>query len=201
MRLEQMFQKLLKNKIFISKIKNFYKENKKEVLDIILFGSTVRGKEKPNDIDLLILFRNKEDLDVSYKLKKNLDILSLNINIIIKTYDSLFAENFIARESFLSEGYSLLKKRFVAELLGYSSFILFKYELTGFNQSQRMRFQYSLYGRNKSLGMLKELSLIKFSDSILLSPVENSERTKDYLNQWNIKFTDIPILLPSRLRT
>jgi len=196
-----MFQKLLKNKIFISKIKNFYKENKKEVLDIILFGSTVRGKEKPNDIDLLILFRNKEDLDVSYKLKKNLDILSLNINIIIKTYDSLFAENFIARESFLSEGYSLLKKRFVAELLGYSSFILFKYELTGFNQSQRMRFQYSLYGRNKSLGMLKELSLIKFSDSILLSPVENSERTKDYLNQWNIKFTDIPILLPSRLRT
>src|SRR3989344_3115304 len=201
MRLEQMFQKLLKNKIFISKIKNFYKENKKEVLDIILFGSTVRGKEKPNDIDLVILFRNKEDLDVSYKLKKNLDILSLNINIIIKTYDSLFAENFIARESFLSEGYSLLKKRFVAELLGYSSFILFKYELTGFNQSQRMRFQYSLYGRNKSLGMLKELSLIKFSDSILLSPVENSERTKDYLNQWNIKFTDIPILLPSRLRT
>src|SRR3989344_4522758 len=158
MRLEQMFQKLLKNKIFISKIKNFYKENKKEVLDIILFGSTVRGKEKPNDIDLVILFRNKEDLDVSYKLKKNLDILSLNINIIIKTYDSLFAENFIARESFLSEGYSLLKKRFVAELLGYSSLILF-------------------------------------------SPVENSERTKDYLNQWNIKFTDIPILLPSRLRT
>ena len=63
-----MFHELLKNKAFTSKIHGFFQENKAEVLDIILIGSTVRGKESPQDIDILLLFKTKENLDLAYAL-------------------------------------------------------------------------------------------------------------------------------------
>ena len=39
-----------------NKLKNMMN---KEVDDILLFGSTVRGKEKPEDTDILIIFKKK----------------------------------------------------------------------------------------------------------------------------------------------
>lgn len=194
-----MFQNLLKNKIFRNKINEFFKKNKIKLIDIILFGSTIKGKAKPNDIDILLIFKEKVITDLEYELKKELEYLNIEINIIGKNYNSMMSETFFAREAILAEGYSLINDNFISSELGYKNFILFKYELNGFNQSKRMRFQYSLYGREKKGGMIKELSLIKFSDSILLSNVENYEKTKDYLNSWNIKFEDMPILIPSRL--
>ncbi len=49
--------------------------------------------------------------------------------------------------------------------------------------------------------VLKEVNGIKFSETILLSPVENAERVKEYLEGWNIKFIQFPILIPSRLKS
>src|SRR3989344_6383768 len=195
-----MFQELLKNKTFKSKVKHFFEKNEAEILDIILFGSVVKGKDRPKDIDIILLFKNKEKIEIAYLLRKELKEFKEDINVITKNYNSLMSENFIAKESFLSEGYSLINNKFISEEFGYTNFMLFKYELIGFSQSKRMRFQYSLYGRNKAIGMIKELSLIKFSDSILLSYIENSEKTKEYLNSWNIKFEEIPILIPNRLK-
>ncbi len=194
-----MFQELLKNKKFREIIDKFAKKNKAKLLDIALFGSLVRGKEKPEDIDLLLLFKDKEDLELAYSLRKGLEELGLNFSITTKTYDSLTSGNFLARESFLSEGYSLKKDRPISEEFGFRQFMLFKYELKNFSQSQRMRFQYSLYGRNKAVGMLKEFSMIKFSDQILLSPTINSEKVKEYLKSWSIKFEEMPILIPLRI--
>lgn len=194
-----MFQELLKNKKFQSIIAKFYKENRQEILDIVLFGSAAKGKDSPKDIDLLLLLKNKEDIELAYALKKSLAELMMDFSITTKTYSSLMMPGFLAREAFLSEGFSLISGKKIAGCLGYKNFILFKYSLKGFSNSQRMRFQYSLHGRDKRKGMLKELSLIKFSDQILLSPTENSELAKEYLLSWRIIFEEIPILIPSRL--
>ncbi len=194
-----MFQELLKNKKFKNLINNFYVKHKTKIFDLIIFGSTVKGKEKPEDLDLLMLFKNKEDLETSYLLKKILEPLNLKTNITTKTYDSLLSKTFLAKEAFLSEGYSLVHNEFVSKNLGYTSFMMFKYELKKFNQSQRMRFHYSLHGRNKYTGMIKKLNLIKFSDTIILSPVTNTENTREYLKYWKINFQEIPVLIPSRI--
>src|SRR3989344_1739284 len=63
---------LLKNIKFLYEINEFYNKNKDKIIDIILFGSAIKGKENPRDIDLLILFKEKKDLDLSYELKKRL---------------------------------------------------------------------------------------------------------------------------------
>lgn len=195
-----MLKKLLKDTKFQYTIKEFFNNNKKDILDIILFGSSVKGKEKPEDIDLLILFKDKKEIDVSYELKKMLEKNGFNVEIVDKTYKELFEESFKVRESILSEGYSLVYNRFLSEGLGYTKFILFKYKLEGFSKSDRMRFYYSLYGRSKDQrGILKEMGSIKFSETILLCLVEKSLEMEEYLNSWKIKFTEFPIMIPIRV--
>jgi predicted nucleotidyltransferase len=194
-----MFDQFLNNKKLRNKIHSFFVQHNEQLFDIIIFGSLIRGKEKPADIDILLLFKNKENIDIVYSFRNQLKSFGFSLNVIAKTYSSLLSPHFNAREAILGEGYSLITNNFLASSFGYSSFILFKLSLVSFTQSQRMRFHYSLYGRYNSQGMLKKLKLIKFSDSILLSPITSAEETKEYLSLWNIAFQEFPVLLPFRV--
>ena len=192
-----MSNELLKNKKFCSEITNFFNKNKDILLDIVLFGSSVKGKNTPNDIDLLIIYRDKKNLDKSYELKKILK--DFPVEIIDKGYVELFEESFNARESILSEGYSIIFKRSLSQGWGYLSIILFKYELSGFGKSDRMRFYYSLYGRN-SVGILKSCNASKFSESIILCPTDSSEKLREFFRNWKISYSDFPIMIPERIK-
>lgn len=193
-----MLKKLLNNTKFKSEIKKFFDSRKDVILDIILFGSLIKGKDEPKDVDILILFKDKKDFSVSYELKKK--IKEYNVEVVNKTYSELFEGSFKAKESILSEGYSLVYNKFLSEGFGYSNLILFKYELKKFNKSDRMRFYYSLYGRNKNEGMLVKLELKKFSDTILLCPIKNEYTMQTYLDVWKINYVKFPILIPGRLK-
>ncbi len=194
-----MSQRLSENMDLKSKIKNLPKKDKEKILDIILFGSTVRGKEKPKDVDILLLFKEKEDMTTAYQVKKELEKTKKEVNIITKTYQTIGSKTFPAREAILAEGYSLFNEQGMAQKFGFKNYTLFKYKLKGLNQSERMRFHYSLYGRHREGGMLKTLKLTKFSDTILLSPIEKTEETREYLAHWKIIYTEMPILIPERI--
>ena len=193
-----MLKELSKNTKLISKANKIFKDNKDEIMDTVLFGSSMRGKEKPGDIDLLIIYKTKINSELNYRIKNEFEIIGFETDLESKSYADLFKSDFLAREAYLSEGYSLVQKKFIADGFGYKPMVLFRYDIKNFNKSQRMRFYYSMYGRN-SEGMLKRLGLYKFSERIIISPVEESERVKDYLNSWNIKYLEIPILLPARI--
>jgi predicted nucleotidyltransferase len=195
MRLKKMLKELLKNKGFLKIIKEFLK--KKEILDIILFGSSVRGKEEPNDIDILIVYTKdvKNINNINYELRKELEKISKNFEIIGKEYPDLFKIEFLARSSILSEGYSFLQNKFFVEGLNFKNLILFKYSLDDMNKSKRMIFYYALNGRGKDIGLLKKYECIKFSDNIILSPMESSDSIKEFFKMNKIKFLEIPILI------
>ncbi len=184
-----------------SEIRKFFIKNKDILLDIILFGSFIKGKEKPSDIDILILYKDKKNIEKSHELRKILEKKGYNADITNKTYLEIFEESFKVHGDILSEGYSVINNKFLSESLGYISFILFKYELKGFTKSNRMRFYYSLSGRNKKdTGILKDLNALKFSDTVLLCPIENAEKMKEYFDYWKIKYIEFPIMIPSRLK-
>jgi predicted nucleotidyltransferase len=193
-----VFSKFPKNREFYSTIKSFYKKRKSEILDIILFGSAIKGKEKPRDLDILLLFKNKEDLDIAYELRKKLEKFCAEVHVTTKMYTGLFDKNFRARTVFLGEGYSLVRKEFISKGLGYTNISLFKYELKGFSQSKRMQLQYAFYGRDKKSGISKELKLRKFADTIFFCPVKNAEKLREFFEQWNIKFEQFQILIPEQ---
>jgi len=194
-----MLKILLKNKKFQSEIKNFFGKNNEKIVDILLFGSTVKGKEKPEDIDIMLIFKSKIDRDLSYVLRKNLEKLKLNVEITSTTYSELFSSNFIARESFLFEAYSLINPNYLSKAFGFESMVLFKYDLSKLNKSQKMMFYYSLYGRNKSSGMLSELKAYKFLEGALIVPLLNYEPAKNYFQNWKIKYVEVNMLIPQRI--
>ena len=180
-------------------ISNFYKKYQKEVLDIILFGSSIKGKDKPRDFDILLLFKENENLNIAYELRKKFERLKIKSQIVTKTYERLFDKNFKAREAFLGEGYSLIRKQFISNSLGYTNIAMFKYELKGFSQTKRMRLQYALYGRDKKSGIVKEFRLNKFADTIFFCPMDNLEKVKEFFEGWKIKHDVFPILIPERI--
>lgn len=194
-----MLKELLKNKKFLKIISDSLKEP--EIIDIILFGSVIKGREKPEDIDFLILYVPKAEkiIESSYIIRKKLEKVSKNVHLESLRYSEIFSPEFFAREAVLAEGYSMRQKKFVSESLGYNNFILFKYALKNLNKSKRMQFYYSLYGRGKQEGILKKIKCYKFSDSIILSSIENSEIIKNFLDRWKIKYTEFPILVPKRI--
>ena len=97
-----VLNKLLRNTKFLSKVDKFFKDNEKEIIDIILFGSVIKGKDKPRDVDILILFSKKKDIDLAYDFRKNLERLGLKVSITSKTYKELFEPSFMARDAITS---------------------------------------------------------------------------------------------------
>lgn len=192
-----MFAKQSK-KSLESESRKFFNVNP-EVVDILLFGSAVKGKIRPNDLDILLIFNREKNLEKVQQLRLMLEKLSkLKISITAKTYLELFQNNFLAREAILSEAHSLVNKTSLAQGYGFSSRIMFNYQLKGKSKSERMRFYYSLYGR-KSMGMLERLKAKKYTDTIILCPVENLEKMREFLQSWKLEFKETPLLIPERL--
>jgi len=194
-----MLKELLKNKKFLKIISKFLKE--KEIIDILLVGSLIRGNKIPNDIDIFVIYSldSKKLNDLNYDLKRKLKEIDKKFEVTGKRYEDLFSSEFPARESILSEGYSLRNKKFFSEGLGYKNLILFKYSLKNLSNSKRIQFYYSLYGRGKDKGILNKNNCYKFSDSIILSPIENSNLIKDFLERCKIEYLDFPIIIPERI--
>jgi predicted nucleotidyltransferase len=187
---------ILKNTKLRNSLKKIIKDS--EVEDIILFGSVVRGKDRPNDIDILVIFKKKVDKNLEYKIRKELEKYWKNISIVSKTVKTVIEGSFAARESVLFEGRSLISKDNLAEKYGFDSLGMFKYNFSGWDKLQKTKFYYALNGRN-SEGIVNKYDLIKLSDNILLSPLDKIEKVKEFLDSWKLKYLYVPMLIPRRL--
>ncbi len=176
--------------------KAFHEKHKDAVKDVILFGSLVRGKDRPSDIDILIIFFDKVNKDLEYELRQQ---CHPGVSVISKTSDSVCEESFSARESVLFEGYSLVRKRFIASEWGFSSLGLFVYQTRKLANTAKTRFYYALNGRSDSKGILDSLKAIKLSDNILAVPLEKIELAKAFFEYWGVDYTLVQSLIPSRL--
>ena len=110
----------------------------------------------------------------------------------------MFEGDFLARESILTEGHSLITNKLLSESFGFKSFTMFIYSQRKFSQTQRMKFHYALNGRGKSTGVLSRLNGVKVSDSTAIIPLENSEEFKEFLEFWGNHFRNFEIMIPEK---
>ncbi|HII13732.1 MAG TPA: nucleotidyltransferase domain-containing protein [Nanoarchaeota archaeon] len=171
----------------------------KSIDDILLFGSIIRGKQNPQDIDIMILFKEKVDKATEYKIRKELEKYAKNISIVSKTQKTAIEQTFDARESILFECISLLSGKNLAKEYGFSSLGMLKYKIKGWTNLQKTQFYHALNGRSGKGGVLEQLSSIKLSDNIILTPLNRIELMKDFLDFWKIEYLYIPLLIPHRM--
>ena len=182
-------------KYLISESKKF--AQKKEIFDIALYGSFVKGKEKPNDIDIMILFEKtplKERTEIAHKFKI---LISKKYKIDVKTINlrELFEKEFLARQGVLIEGYSLLYKEKFSARMGFNGKSLFTYNLKNLDHNKKTKFTYALIGRRKEKGILKQLNITSYGKGVYEVPIENSLIFEEFLKKWEINCNKKNILI------
>ena len=113
--------------------KKWIKKNR--VVDVILFGSSVRGKTKARDIDLGILIKD-EDEKRSIDLVDSLSKLTPNSHVNVLTLSNLIEGNILVK-TLMQEGYSIKNRKNFSHLFGFSNKSLFIYSLKNFSPSKR----------------------------------------------------------------
>ena len=99
----------------------------KAIFDIVLYGSAAKGKPKPADIDIIVIFREgslKERLQKIQNIKKKLKV-EINIDIKGILLEELFQEQFFARSGIILEGVSLFNGKPFSYEMDFEGFVFF----------------------------------------------------------------------------
>ena len=96
---------------------------------------------------------------------------------------------FLGRESILAEGYSLVKKDYIAERFGFKAVVLIEYTLKNLARGKQKMFYYALQGRKKGTGILAKIGGKFVSKGVIKIPTKYIDEIKELLNGNNINFT------------
>jgi predicted nucleotidyltransferase len=165
-------------------------------LDALIFGSAVRGKTRPRDIDVALIFRTPTGLDeklriaqgVKEELEDDWQVLGVDIN-------DLTDNTFPARTGILAEGYSLLRKTRFSNLLGFASKAVFTYTLTNLTNTQRTRLKYALSGRKKGQGLLQKWKGEFLGKGCIIIPIDFMDELRELLEMYKIAFRAKKVLM------
>jgi len=158
-------------KKIIEELSKYINEN---ILDIIVYGSLTRGKEEPNDIDIIVIYKNTFPMDIASSLGEKYHIIPIKL-------DDIFSLGHLLIEA-LAEGWSIVHKRPLREVLGYKAYKEITIENIVYGEkkeSKRVSLYYFLYGRKdrNKIGLLEETGaiVVRRNPMVILVPIENSE--------------------------
>jgi len=169
-----------------------FKRKNKNIWDIILYGSIVRGREKLRDIDIAIILSESKPLSYKLNLAQNFKhILPIkNLDFDVRTIDfyDILDKTFLARQGILTGGFSLLKNKFISEYFGFKTFVIFTYNLKGLSSNEKRIFSYILTGRRGYPGLIKKMDIKQLGRGVLRVPIQFSEEIQELLEKNNIKY-------------
>ena len=147
----------------------------KDVEDFYIFGSFVKGKFRPSDVDIALITHEKDFKLLSNILKE------------LKEYPALHIEMFLFKEIFtepiwkslLSEGFSVKKNKYLRDLMDIKSGVLYKYSLKKMNKSEKTMFNRAFTEE------LKVTQGTSVSAGSVIIPIEKEKEFDDFLNCWD----------------
>ena len=157
-------------KTLAKKLKKVFEKNKKEILDIILFGSFVKGRLSPRDVDIAVLDMG---VDRSFLKKQILTVIpKADIQFVrFQDYDkSIWL-------TLLREGYSVRDESYLYQSYGVQPSVLYTYSLQSLSASKKVMFARAI---KKFKGMER------LSNHVVLVPMSLSCEFADFLLHWNI---------------
>ena len=176
----------------LKELKKYLKSEKtdKTIFDIVLYGSAAKGKTKPADIDIIVIFRSgtlKERLQKTQSIKQKIK-LEKNIDIKGILWEELFQEQFFARSGIVLEGISLFDEKPFSHKIDFEGFVFFIYGLRNKSHTEKVKFNYVLSGR-KDIGMVKRLEGRHIAPGVIQIHIKNSIEFEDVLKRHNISYS------------
>lgn len=184
---------MLKHSKEFSRLKAEWKKSwKEDVADVLIFGSYVKGKAKPQDIDICLIFRNKIKLDIVHKAEA---LLGENYHVSSLSVDNFFTNVHSLAKTLLLEGKSIISGSRFACNLGLTAKLLYSYDLSSESSSKKVRFVYLLRGRNGSAGLVKDWGGEFIAPSAFFVPIEKDNEAQEVFDAWKIKYARKKLML------
>ncbi len=157
-------------------LKKLLKEYK-EIEDFLVFGSLVKEKYEPKDIDMAIVL-NKKNIPLVGEIKESLNIKNLDIELIKpnEVYQTRLGLTLI------TEGFSIKNNKPLRKSLGISPMKIYTYEIKSLIQTKKV-----LFGRGLNK-IIEDTNAIKLGAGSIMIPVGKSGKFEDFLNTWNLKY-------------
>ncbi|MCR4327795.1 MAG: nucleotidyltransferase domain-containing protein [Nanoarchaeota archaeon] len=151
------------------------------VYDVILFGSFVKGKTEPQDIDVAVISDKK-----IFKFK--------NYHVSIISLEDFFKPIGLVN-TLIREGYSLKKNKPFSEVYGFKNKCLFRYELSDLSASKKVQVVNFLRGRKGEKGLVLEKEGEWVSNQVFLCPVIYDSIFDKFFMNAKIKFRKYYVLI------
>jgi len=150
------------------------------VVDIVLFGSFVKGKALPKDVDVVVIGEKIkiEGFHVSY--------LSLN--------DFVVNPPMLVR-TILKEGYSLRYNKPFSARFKYLSKSLYKYDLKGLSASEKVKIVNFLRGKKGDKGLVVERGGEWLVNQVFFAPVGEDHVFEKFFINMKVKFKKYDLLM------
>ena len=156
---------------------------RKEIEDIIIFGSILKGKKDVKDIDVCVVFK-----EFSEKLWKEINGIDKKYHF-SKTKFSQFLEEPSFWQTLIHEGYSLKHKYMLSNIIGMNSYFLFEYKLDNLSRIKQQIFSHALYGSGGRESFLKSINGEKLGNKNVKVPFDKSEEMRSFFDTWNLVYT------------
>lgn len=146
----------------------------KNIEDIIIFGSIVKGSSEPKDLDVALLVNAQIDIA---KIKEGIRNIckDADIEIINSIYNPLWIV-------LIREGFSVKQNKFLFEIYNIQPVVLYKYSLKNLNPVQKVQFTRGI----KTI--LKDTKSKILSRSIVLVPLNKKVEFDEFLLAWNLTY-------------
>lgn len=162
----------------------------KEIIEIIIFGSAIKGKLVPRDIDLALIVSKEPSKEL---LKKINSIIGFHISIIkVKEF---FVNPPSIVHTLIREGYSLKSKKFIAENFRFLNRVMYNYSLTSLSASDKVRLVNILRGKRREKGIVKSNSGKWIANQVFIAPLNTEKIFDELFNNFKIKFNKNYILI------
>ncbi len=157
--------------------------NDKDILDVILFGSIVKGKIMPEDIDVALITDKEIKADIN-----GFHITTLRLQEFFLSPPSIV-------HTLLREGYSLKNDIFFSENYKFLSRVLFVYELKNLNPSVKVKIVTLLRGKGKENGLVRENGGEWLANQVFIMPLKADNLLERFLINFKINYKKYFLLM------
>ena len=164
-----------------NKLRKYLKDS--DILDIIVFGSAVKGKAAPADIDIAIISKIEKKIEIP-----NFHITWLKPENFFKTPPSII-------HTLFREGYSIKNNTSLSQLYKFSNRAMYQYELTNLNPSNKVKIVNILRGKRGEKGMVEQNKGEWLANQVFIVPMENENIFEKFFINFKIKYKKFFLLM------
>lgn len=171
-----------------NKLKNLLSD--KEIIEIFIFGSFIKGKALPEDIDIAVLTYKKISSELQRKISK---ISGFHISVL--TAKEFFINSPSLAHTLLREGYGLKNKKFLSESYRFSNKVLFSYSIASFPSPIKVKIVQILRGKKGEKGIVISNKGEWIANQVFSVPLESEKIFDEFFNKFSVKFKKSYILI------